>query len=110
TTVAARIAFLRIHLHHQFCQGAHEANWEKIDMHLESLRSNGYIPDFFPHRLASLLMELEQRLWNGKTTADKTDHLNYGFPTKAVISAQAASFSATPQEAEDHDQPNNTGR
>ena len=39
TTVAARIAFLRVHLHSQHRQGAHEANWEKIDQHLESLRS-----------------------------------------------------------------------
>ncbi|KNZ47375.1 hypothetical protein VP01_644g2 [Puccinia sorghi] len=91
TTVAARIAFLRVRLHFQHQQGGHEASWEKSDEHLESLRlkSQNYRDD-----LCALVMELDQRLWNGKTTAHKTAHLEYGLPSDVVISAREASFAA----------------
>ena len=38
TAVAVQITFLRIHLHCQHREGAHEANWEAIDTHLDKIR------------------------------------------------------------------------
>ncbi|KNZ49320.1 uncharacterized protein VP01_508g5 [Puccinia sorghi] len=91
TTFAARIAFLWVHLHFQHQQGRHKASWEKIDEHLKILRLKS---QNYRDGLSALVMELDQRLWNGKTTADKTAHLEYGFPSNVVISAWAASFTA----------------
>lgn len=40
-----------------------------------------------------MTLQLDQRLWNGKTTADQSRHLEYDFPEESAIEALAASYA-----------------
>ena len=43
--------------------------------------------------LSAMTLQVDQRLWNGKTTADQSRHLEYKFPEDTAIEDLAASYS-----------------
>ncbi|KNZ56829.1 hypothetical protein VP01_2307g1 [Puccinia sorghi] len=61
---------------------------ERQSMHIS--RSDGRNPVTIR---PPMTLQLDQRLWNGKTTADQSRHLEYDFPEESAIEALAASHA-----------------
>lgn len=97
TAAPVRIAFLRLHLYQQHRAGAQEVNWEAIDAHLARIRTRS---SNYRDTLAAITLEMDQRLWNGQTTADQMEHLDHEFPSDSDIEARAASLATNPVGAE----------
>ncbi|PLW34535.1 hypothetical protein PCANC_19229 [Puccinia coronata f. sp. avenae] len=90
TPLAVRISFLRNHLFHQLSKGDSETNWEAIDDHLEEVRKK---PPLHQKAFAELLLEMDLRVWDGKTMVDAVSPDFTEWPTEPQIASQVASYT-----------------
>ncbi|PLW35545.1 hypothetical protein PCASD_14357 [Puccinia coronata f. sp. avenae] len=74
----------------QLSKGDSETNWEAIDDHLEEVRKK---PPLHQKAFAELLLEMDLRVWDGKTMVDAVSPDFTEWPTEPQIASQVASYT-----------------